>query len=225
MSPLQRLSQALGYQFREDALLEAAVTHRSAGGANNERLEFLGDAVVNLVIAEQLFRRHPDLAEGDLSRLRASLVRGGTLAELAGELNLGDCLRLGPGERKSGGARRTSILADALEAVLGAVYLDAGFEAAAAVIRRIFQRRLQDLPPVESLKDPKTRLQEYLQARGRPLPVYRVVDVSGQQHHRIFTVACELFQDGTSATGTGRSRRQAEQAAARASLESLADGG
>jgi len=221
MSPLERLSTDLGYRFADGSLLEAALTHRSAGGSNNERLEFLGDAVVNLVIAEELFRRRPELPEGDLSRLRASLVRGSTLAQLAADLDLGACLRLGPGERKSGGFRRGSILADALEAVFGSIYLDGGFPAAAGVIRGVFSARLDNLPPVEELKDPKTRLQEYLQARGRPLPKYRVADVTGEDHRQRFTVECRLADDGQCFSGEGRSRREAEQAAARGCLDGL----
>jgi len=173
------------------------------------------------VIAEELFRRRPELPEGDLSRLRASLVRGSTLAEMAADLDLGSCLRLGPGERKSGGFRRGSILADALEAVFGAIYLDGGFAAAAAAIRKLYSARLSDLPPVDELKDPKTRLQEYLQARGRPVPNYGVADVAGEDHRQRFTVECRLPDDGRCFSGEGGSRREAEQAAARACLEGL----
>lgn len=206
------LSRKLGYRFADSALLQEALTHRSAVGPSNERLEFLGDAVLSAVIGEALFRRYPQASEGELSRLRASLVKGTTLAKLARELCLGDHLRLGGGELKSGGFRRESTLADALEALFGAVYLDGGFAAAREVIITLFDRRLQQLPPVSRLKDPKTRLQEYLQASQQPLPLYSVIETSGADHAREYTVRCQAAQLST--TAVGRSRRQAEQAAA-----------
>jgi ribonuclease-3 len=165
---------ALGYECNDAALLEEALTHRSAGSSHNERLEFLGDAVLNFVVAKLVFDEFADADEGDLSRFRASLVSGETLAVIAAEIDLGSQLRLGSGELKSGGFRRKSILADALEALFGAVYLDGGFDAAARVIERLFVARLDRLPSAAELKDPKTRLQEALQARGLPLPSYAV---------------------------------------------------
>lgn len=217
---MRELGAAIDYRFSDETLLEAALTHRSAGQPNNERLEFLGDAVLGMVIAELLCQRHPRLSEGDLSRLRSTLVRGATLAGVARDIDLGACLRLGPGERKSGGYRRDSILADALEALIGAVYLDGGIAPAAAVIRRLWGARLDDLPDAGELKDPKTRLQEHLQALGRPLPEYHLEHVSGDDHRQSFRVACSI--DGAGRWfGEGSSRRRAEQAAASAALEEL----
>lgn len=216
------LLQRLGYRFQEPAFLVNALTHRSAGGCSNERLEYLGDAVLGLVIAEVLYRRYPEASEGELSRLRAALVREQTLAELARDLDLGEHLRLGSGELKSGGYRRESTLADALEAVLGAIYLDSGFAACAAVIQALYAAHLAALPaePVAT-KDPKTRLQELLQARHQHLPEYVVVSVRGSAHEQVFEVECRLTDLGQEARGTGRSRRHAEQQAAQHMLEML----
>lgn len=215
------LRQSLGYECRDPALFEAALTHRSAAGVHNERLEFLGDAVLNCVIAMLVFREFAAANEGDLSRLRASLVSGESLATIAAELGLGLWVRLGSGELKSGGFRRKSILADALEAVFGAIYLDAGFDAAAAVIERLFAPRLQRLPSADELKDPKTRLQEALQARGLNLPEYAVRAVTGAAHAQRFTVRCRVASAGIETSGEGGSRRTAEQSAAQAALERL----
>jgi ribonuclease-3 len=214
------LTPSLGYEFGDRALLEEALTHRSASGRNNERLEFLGDSILNFVIAAELHRSNPHASEGELSRLRASLVKGETLAELAADMNLGDYLRLGPGELKSGGFRRASILADALEAILGGVYLDGGFEVCRCLILNLYQRRLAELPSVGELKDPKTRLQEHLQARQQALPVYSVLEVTGEAHAQHFTVECSIDEGRTVAVGT--SRRKAEQEAARKALELVA---
>ena len=183
---------ALGYECRDPALLEAALTHRSAGGPHNERLEFLGDAVLNCVIAMLVFREFGAADEGDLSRFRSSLVSGEALAVIAAEIGLGDQLRLGSGELKSGRFRRKSILADTIEALFGAIYLDGGFDAAAAVIERLFTPRLDRFPSAAELKDPKTRLQEALQARGLPLPSYVVESVSGEAHSQVFQVSCSV---------------------------------
>jgi len=217
---LSELGEAIGYCFSDESLLEAALTHRSAGQPNNERLEFLGDAVLGMVMAEAMFRRHPRLSEGDLSRLRSTLVRGDTLAAVARDIGLGQCLQLGPGERKSGGYRRESILADALEALLGAVYLDGGFEAAVAVIHHLWGHRIDALPDAGELKDPKTRLQEYLQGRGQALPEYHLEAVTGDDHRQTFRVNCIITDTGRW-QGEGTSRRRAEQAAADAALDSL----
>jgi ribonuclease-3 len=214
---------AAGHCFTDGQLLDAALTHRSAGGAHNERLEFLGDAVLGLVIAEAVYHAHPDADEGDLSRLRAALVRKQTLAEIAGRIGIGPWIRLGQGEMKAGGHRRESILADATEALIGAVYLDAGYPAARETVLRLYEDRLRDLPSPEELKDPKTRLQEWLQGRARSLPEYRVLEVAGADHRQEFTVACVLPDSGEEARAVGRSRRKAEQAAARAMLEALSD--
>ncbi len=212
---------ALGYECRDPALLEAALTHRSAGGPHNERLEFLGDAVLNCVVAMLVFREFGAADEGDLSRFRSSLVSGEALAVVAAEIGLGDQLRLGSGELKSGGFRRKSILADTLEALFGAIYLDGGFDAAAQVIERLFVTRLDRLPSAAELKDPKTRLQESLQARGLPLPSYVVEFVSGEAHSQVFQVSCAVDALGLRTHASGASRRRAEQAAAQLMLEKL----
>lgn len=217
---LDRLRAALGYNFRRPEWLEEALTHRSASAHNNERLEFLGDALLNLVVAEVLYHRHPKASEGELSRLRASLVKGETLAKLARELKLGENLRLGPGELKSGGARRESILSDALEAVIGAVYLDGGLAACRDLILTLYRENLEGLASASELKDPKTRLQEYLQAYQQPLPVYSVLEIRGEPHAQSFTVECAVAE--LRAVATGSSRRKAEQEAARLLLEQIA---
>ncbi|MBI5041026.1 MAG: ribonuclease III [Gammaproteobacteria bacterium] len=216
------LLRRLGYTFRDPALRDSALTHRSAGGANNERLEFLGDAILDLVIAEDLYLRYPQASEGELSRLRASLVRKQTLAELARDLDLGEYLHLGPGELKSGGYRRDSILADALEAIFGAVYLDGGFAASATLIQALYAGRLDILPDKPlAIKDPKTQLQEYLQGRHLHLPEYAVVSVRGDAHDQIFEVECQIAALTQSTRAQGSSRRRAEQQAAQQMLEQL----
>jgi ribonuclease-3 len=214
------LDQALGYTFNDVTLLKQALTHRSAPGASNERLEFLGDAVLDIVISEVLFHSLPEAPEGDLSRLRASLVRDTSLAGIASDLGIGEHLILGSGERKTGGHRRQSILADALEALFGAVYLDSDFATAAEVIRQVFAEKLEDLPHADDLRDPKTRLQEWLQARGAAPPEYELVNVTGKAHQQRFEVRC-LVPDEEAAPGEGRSRRAAEQQAARRMLAML----
>ncbi len=218
---LERLSRDLGHEFGDSALLEAALTHRSAASLNNERLEFLGDAILSFVISAELYRRFPEADEGSLSRLRAALVRGETLAQLARGLSLGEHLRLGGGELKSGGRRRDSILADALEAVIGAVYLDAEIDAAKVLVLRLFDRSLNGVSPAVVLKDPKTRLQEYLQSRHLALPVYDVVSVEGDPHAQTFVVTCLVPGLKEPVPGTGSSRRKAEQTAAEAALRCL----
>jgi ribonuclease-3 len=216
------LDKTLHYRFTDTQLFEQAITHRSAAPCNNERLEFLGDAVLDFVISQFVYRARPELAEGDLSKLRASLVKDDSLAELALELGLGEQLILGSGERKTGGHRRGSILADALEAIFGAVYLDRGFDAAKDVIESVYAERMNDLPDVEDLQDAKTRLQEWLQARRKALPDYNLVKVSGKDHRRRFEISCAV--DGQTAVTRGESttRRKAEQAAARAMLDQIA---
>ncbi len=218
------LQTTLGYQFNDTHLLQQALTHRSCPGDNNERLEFLGDAVLEVVISDIVFRMHANAPEGDLSRLRASLVKDTSLAELSSNLGLGDHLVLGGGERKSGGHRRESILADALEAIFGAVYLDAGFEAARSVIERAFGERLTNLPSVDELRDPKTRLQEWLQARALGLPKYELAGVSGKAHQQRFEVSCTVRDSATMTTGSGTTRRNAEQESAEKMLVALAEG-
>jgi ribonuclease-3 len=208
------LSSSLGYQFVSERLLEQALTHRSHGSPNNERFEFLGDGVLNFVIAKALFDAFPKLQEGDLSRIRANLVNQTHLCELANEIDLGRYLRLGEGEMKSGGSSRPSILADALEAVFGAVFLDGGFDSAERVINKLFEKSLKEVNS-DSGKDPKTQLQEYLQARKMALPLYSIVQTSGEAHRQCFEVECHVPGLGIRTRGEGGSRRSAEQTAAR----------
>jgi len=222
LSPaLDGLAKALGYRFADPRLLEAAVTHRSAGSHNNERLEFLGDAVLGHVVAEWLYKAFPAATEGQLSRLRATLVKRETLADIARGLTLGDYLRLGSGELKSGGFRRDSILADALEAILGGILLDGGFTSCHDCIHRLFAPRFESLSPVDELKDPKTRLQEYLQSHKLALPIYAMKTVSGKAHHQRFEVECRVEGLDKAVTGNGSSRRKAKQEAADNMLEQL----
>ncbi len=216
--------QRLGYRFRDPALLEAALTHRSASRTNYERLEFLGDAVLNFAVALSAFRVFPTAPEGDLSRYRAALVSTPSLAAVAATLELGDQLRLGGGELKSGGFRRDSILADSLEAILGAIFLDGGPVAAAGVVERLLGQRLRELPAAAHLKDAKTRLQEALQGRGLPLPKYALEEVGGEPHEQWFVASCEAEALRLRATGRGSSRRRAEQEAAQRVLEALVRG-
>jgi ribonuclease-3 len=220
-----RLQRALGYEFQDPDLLTLALTHRSVGRRNNERLEFLGDSVVNHIIAEAIFQRFPDVREGDMSRMRASLVRGDTLAELARELELGSYLLLGPGERKSGGHRRGSILADALEAVAGAILLDGGMDRCRECVLGWYRSRLEQASLGDAKKDAKTQLQEFLQGRGKPLPEYELLGAVGEDHDQQFRVACRLPDPSLVFEGSGRSRRKAEQSAARAALERLSERG
>ena len=215
------LREALEYEPADLALFETALTHRSADGANNERLEFLGDAVLGMVTAQYLYERFGEADEGALSRLRARVVNGESLAQLAAGLALGDLLALGQGELKTGGFRRESILADALEALCGALYLDAGLAAARIAVLRLLAPALQSLTLPAELKDPKTRLQELLQARGLPLPRYSVDSVAGELHAQVFRVTCEVEPMAARATADGSSRRRAEQAAAASILEQI----
>ncbi|TKB55310.1 ribonuclease III [Ferrimonas aestuarii] len=221
MADLNRLQKSLGYQFQRLELLEQALTHRSANSRHNERLEYLGDAVLGVVIAEDLFHRFPKAPEGDMTRMRATLVRGVTLAEVARELSLGEYIRLGSGELKSGGFRRESILADAVEAILGAVFLDGGIEACKPLLLNLWKQRLDTIEPGAGQKDPKTRLQEWLQARKKPLPTYEVITVTGDAHNQKFTVHCQVSALEEPVMGEGSSRRKAEQEAAGKVLEIL----
>lgn len=206
---------ALNYVFHRRDLLAQALTHRSFGSPNNERLEFLGDSVLNCAVARALYETFPDLPEGSLSRLRANLVRQETLAQIASELKLGDALRLGEGELKSGGSRRPSILADALESIFGAVFLDSGFDVAQAVVRGLLDPLIVAIDPLASGKDPKTELQEILQAQRLPLPEYKLIVTAGSAHEQIFSVDCVVENLKMSTRGRGKSRRAAEQEAAR----------
>ncbi|HJW81052.1 MAG TPA: ribonuclease III [Acidiferrobacterales bacterium] len=215
------LARRLGYAFRDAALLARALTHRSRSSRNYERLEFLGDSILSFVIADVLYDRFPQLSEGELTRLRATLVRRETLATLARELDLGDCLELGGGELKSGGFDRDSILADALEAVFGAVYKDGGIEAVREVVLHRYQSILSGIDPNTILKDPKTRLQEFLQHKSLATPIYNVLEVSGEPHQQRFVVECRVPGLTQGVRGEGSSRRYAEQAAATRACELL----
>lgn len=223
MADTARLQQTIGYPFSSQALLKLALTHRSAGSQNNERLEFLGDSIINHVIAEALYQRFPAAREGEMSRMRAVLVKGETLAELARELEVGDYVLLGAGERKSAGHRRESILADTLEAVAGAILLDSDVEQCRRAVLAWFEPRLRALSLVPAEKDAKTQLQEFLQGRNYPLPEYELLDVNGEDHAQNFRVACRLTMPQLVAQGKGSSRRKAEQSAARAALQELSD--
>ena len=220
--PAAWVRERLGYQPRDLALFRAALTHRSAPGENNERLEFLGDAVLNLLIAHRLYDAFPRATEGELSRLRARLVSREPLAEIALSLGVGDTLQLGSGELRSGGFRRQSILADALEALCGAVFLDGGLAAVEPLVTQLFAARIAALPDPEALKDAKTRLQEHLQSRSLPLPRYAILGVEGEDHAQIFRVSCEVPGLALRVEGVGSSRRRAEQQAAARMLEAIA---
>ncbi len=211
----------IGHAFADQGLLAQALTHRSAGAPHNERLEFLGDGVVNLLVADTLFQRWPKADEGALTRARAELVREASLAAIARRLQLGERLTMGPGEMKSGGHRRDSILADALEAIVAAIYIDAGFEACRTVVMPWFEESLAALPVGRPEKDAKTRLQEWLQGRQRPLPVYELVSESGDDHAKLFLARCTTLDPSLTADGEGTSRRNAEQVAAAALLDKL----
>ncbi|MBR9856885.1 MAG: ribonuclease III [Gammaproteobacteria bacterium] len=221
MKKLNILQKKLGHTFNDEAMLIRALTHRSAGARHNERLEFLGDSLLSMVIADALFHRFPKVNEGDMSRMRATLVREKTLAELAREFELGEYLILGPGELKSGGFRRESILADAVEALIGAVYLDTDIEQMRTMLLSWYEDRLNDIQPGIDQKDPKTRLQELLQGKRKSLPTYTVVDVIGEAHNQKFTVHCQIDGVPEPVVGIGTSRRKAEQSAAEHALEVL----
>ena len=221
MTQQSALVRILGHEFKQASLLAQALTHRSYGTPNNERLEFLGDGVLNCVVAHLLYQRFPKLPEGDLSRMRAHLVREATLSEIAGGLSLGEYMRLGDGEMKSGGWRRPSMLADTLEALFGAIFLDGGFAAAQAVIEKLYAPLLEGLDPKSLGKDPKTFLQEYLQGRKLALPEYVLLATEGEAHCQSFRVECRIPALKVRAQGAGTSRRAAEQQAAQAAYELL----
>jgi ribonuclease III len=218
---IDKLSRRLGYQFTHKHLIQQALTHRSAGGLNNERLEYLGDAVLGFVVADALYHHFPDASEGQLSRLRSSLVKRDTLARVAREFELGEFLNLGPGELRSGGHTRASILADGIEAILAAIYLDGGYEAVREAILNIFSTRIQALNLADHQKDPKTRLQELLQSKKLGLPSYQVTDITGDPHQQTFLVLCTVEELQREMQGSGSSRRKAEQDAAARLLSTL----
>jgi len=218
------LVRVIGHDFNQPSLLVQALTHRSHAGPNNERLEFLGDGILNLVVAHQLYQRFPKLDEGDLSRLRAQLVKEATLADLAKKLAIGDALRLGEGELKSGGWRRPSVLADALEAIIGALFLDGGFVAAETFVARLYAQLLDDINPKAIGKDPKSLLQEYLQSKKHALPEYEVLEITGEAHEQYFKVVCKIPAFDILTHGEGASRRIAEQQAAAKAHDALTKG-
>ncbi|WP_211684534.1 ribonuclease III [Moritella sp. 24] len=218
---LERLQNVLGYQYKNDGLLQQALTHRSAYFKHNERLEFLGDSVLGFIISDALFDKFPEVPEGDLSRMRATLVKGLTLAEIAREFELSECLILGPGELKSGGFRRESILADTVEALIGAMYLDSDITTTRERVLAWYATRLADIKPGIGQKDAKTQLQEWLQGRKQALPLYQVVEVKGEAHNQEFTIHCVIEGLEQPVTGKGTSRRKAEQEAAQKALEQL----
>jgi len=218
---LDSLDKQLGYRFISPELLTQALTHRSFSGINNERLEFLGDGALNFIIANQLYQRFPKLPEGDLSRLRAQLVKEATLSEIAFSLNIGDALKLGEGELKSAGWRRPSILADALEAIIGAAYVDGGFLAAETLVLKLYEERLAIIDPKIIDKDAKSQLQEHLQGKKMDLPNYNVVSIEGEAHAQIFKMECVIEKLNITTVGEGSSRRVAEQQAAQLALEKI----
>lgn len=221
MSNLDRLCRALGYVFTDTDVVQQALTHRSCGARNNERLEFLGDSILNFVIADALYQQFPQAREGQLSRLRARLVKGVTLAEIAREMELGEFLKLGSGELKSGGFNRASILADTVEALIGAIYLDSDLETCRARVLDWYRGRLDGLSLEDTQKDPKTRLQEHLQAQRAELPRYHLIRVEGEAHEQTFYIECEVALLTERSSGEGSSRRIAEQQSATAALKAL----
>jgi ribonuclease III len=222
-SDLKQLQKRIDYQFSDESLLKTALTHRSFSSTNNERLEFLGDSLLGVTISQQLFKQFPDVKEGILSRQRSRLVKGVTLAVLAREFSLSEYLIMGSGELKSGGFRRDSILADTVEAIIGAIFLDSDIQQCQKVILQWFDERLQGLSSHDQLKDPKTRLQELLQSKKKPLPTYTVANIEGASHEQRFTVDCGIALLETAVTATAGSRRQAEQEAATMALHLLND--
>jgi ribonuclease-3 len=216
---VERLDKLIDSELMASDSFKRAITHRSADGKNNERLEFLGDSVLGLIITTELYKRIPRASEGYLSRLRASLVNENALAQLAIDIRLGDVLRLGPGELKSGGFRRKSILADALEALIGCIYLERGLEQAQTFVLKIYEQRLNELPTEDDLKDPKSRLQEYLQSRSMDLPLYNLLDVTGEAHKQSFRAECVIPALKIRTQGQANSRRKAEQDAAGQAFE------
>ncbi|MCH8501756.1 MAG: ribonuclease III [Aliidiomarina sp.] len=221
-SEFKTLEKRIGYSFKDRALLVQALTHRSASDAHYERLEFLGDSILSVVIAEALYHRFPKSPEGELSRMRATLVCGQMLAKIARQFELGPFLQLGPGELKSGGFRRDSILSDAVEGIIGAIFLDSDITQAQTIVRAWFEPLLQEIKPGNNQKDPKTRLQEYLQGRQFELPIYEVLATTGQAHNQKFSVSCSVEPLPAPVVASGTSRRKAEQAAAAAAIEQLA---
>ncbi len=225
-TPVAKLEGRIAYQFQNKTLAQLALTHSSAHRNNNQRLEFLGDSILGFLVAESLYAAFPDASEGDLTRMRSALINKDTLADIARTLEMGELLSLGPGELKSGGRQRVSILADAIEALIGAVYLDAGIPACRQILRGLLAPYMPDMSVPEVHKDAKTRLQEYLQALGKDVPVYKVTDINGEAHNQIFVVSCKVKLRGQATQdlttqGQGKNRRLAEQEAAQSALALL----
>lgn len=218
---IEKLQREIGYSFKDETLLKLALTHRSADKKHNERIEFLGDSILSFIIAEELYTRYPRCSEGDMSRLRATLVRGKTLAEMGREFGVGDCIFLGPGEMKSGGSRRDSILEDVMESMIGAIYLDSDMLSVKALVLKWYQSRLEKFKPGQNQKDPKTQLQEFLQGRKKSLPTYSVSNITGEAHDQKFFVECAVQGINKPFKGEGVSRRAAEQQAAQRALNAL----
>ncbi|WP_343183718.1 ribonuclease III [Buchnera aphidicola] len=217
----KEIQKKLGYIYKKKELLKLALTHRSSSIKHNERLEFLGDSILSFIIAHSLYTNFPTVNEGDMSRMRASLVRGNTLAKVAYELNLGEHLKLGQGELKSGGFKRESILANTVEAIIGSIFLDSNMDTIKKLILKWYKNRLKNISPGDTQKDPKTRLQEYLQSKHLPLPNYKVIQVYGEAHNQVFTIKCEILNTSENLIGMGSSRRKAEQHAAQYALLKL----
>ncbi|WP_343188373.1 ribonuclease III [Buchnera aphidicola (Ceratoglyphina bambusae)] len=218
---IKKLQKTLGYMFNKIELLKQALTHRSASGKHNERLEFLGDSILSFIIANALYKYFPFVNEGDMSRMRATLVRGNTLAQIAHEFDLGEYLKLGQGELKSGGFRRESILANTVEALIGSIFLDSNINITEKLILKWYYTRLKNINPEETKKDPKTRLQEFLQSKHLPLPIYFIIQVYGEAHSQLFTIQCKIYGVKKHIVGIGASRRKAEQDAAKRALLKL----
>ncbi|WP_434064649.1 ribonuclease III [Sessilibacter corallicola] len=218
---LERLQKRLGYTFQNSSILQQALTHRSFGANNNERLEFLGDSLLGMFIGERLYEKFTNATEGELTRIRSSLVKGETLAQIAREFELGDCLIMGEGELKSGGFRRDSILADAVESIIAGIYLESGFETSRKVVLNWFGSRLDSLELAQTGKDPKTQLQEYLQACGAPLPKYGIETLEGEAHNQVITVSCEIQGFSQPFTASAKNKKQAEKKAAQLALNAI----
>ncbi len=218
---LQALEKVLDYEFKDKALLELALTHRSFHGSNNERLEFLGDSILNFIVAELLFKKFSDLDEGDLSRLRSQLVKESTLSEIGAAINIGEYLKLGEGELKSAGWRRPSIMADGIEAIIGALFMDGGIDASHLFITKSYQDRINSINPREIHKDPKSILQEFLQSKKIALPSYEIISIEGEAHSQFFKVNCSISELKLISEGEGTSRKVAEQMAAKVAMKML----
>lgn len=218
---INKLQKIIGYFFKKKEILKQALTHRSSGNNHNERLEFLGDSILNFTIAHALYKYFPNVNEGDMSRMRATLVKGNTLAKIAYEFKLGNYLNLGPGELKSGGSKRESILANTIEAIIGGIFLDSNIFIVEKILLKWYKKRLKNITPGETQKDAKTKLQEYLQSKNLPLPQYVIIQIYGEAHNQLFTIQCKIKTISKNIIGFGANKRQAEQQAAKIALINL----